>query len=85
MELKECDGCSPNGGLVSGDISGMGEITFPEDGNPGSGDIPLPSGHLYRQIAPFSEFVRKRKKKKGTKSETSVFNSLEDFETYISK
>lgn len=70
--IKECEGVP--GGLTFGDVSGMGDIRFPvENGNPqGSGDLPKPSGHVYKQIMPFDSFVKspdwkKRKKRKNKK------------------
>ena len=51
--LNECEGGDP-GAIGFGDIAGMGDITFPGElgeGEPGSGDLSLPSGKVYKQVA----------------------------------
>lgn len=52
--------------VTPGDVGGMGDIYFPsDDGEPGSGDIPLPSGKskVYKQVKTFDTFVKTKKKK----------------------
>ena len=95
-KIDECDDISPNGGLTFNDVSGMGDITFPgENGECGSGDLPMCSGKIYTQVAPFSEFIKmkKRKKKKvGKKDEpcahtenSKVYDYVDDYKTYVSR
>lgn len=94
--IDECDTISPNGGLTFNDVSGMGDIAFPEEnGECGSGDLPMSSGKIYTQVAPFSEFIKmkKRKKKKVEKKDepcahtenSKVYDYVDDYKTYVSR
>ena len=94
--MNECDVVSPNGGLTFSDVAGMGDITFPSDGKPGSGDLPLPSGRVYKQIMPFDEFVKipkkkkkKRKLEKHSDAEHSpnppMYKYVDDFRDYVER
>ena len=95
MEYNKIDECSPTGGLTFGDVQGMGDITFPSDNEPGSGDLPLPSGKVYRQVLPFSEFVKIPKKKKKRKLEKHsdaehspippMYKYVDDFRDYAER
>lgn len=96
QKINECDIASPNGGLTFNDVSGMGDITFPgENGECGSGDLPMGNGKLYTQVAPFKEFIKMKKKKKKkfrkedepcAHSENSkVYDYVDDYKTYVSR
>ena len=96
INKNECDVASPNGGLVFGDVAGMGPITFPgECGENGSGDLPMPSGRVYQQVAPFSTFkkLKWKKKKKFRKSDEPcshspnkpVYNYVDDYRDYVDR
>lgn len=97
-KIIECDGVP--GGITPDCVSGMGPIRFPgENGiERGSGDIPLPSGKLYRQVMPFDTFIKTKKKKKKYKKDISpdssyykhspnpdVYKYVYDFKEYIKK
>lgn len=96
--INECDGGVPNG-LTPSDVGGMGEISFPDDGAKGSGDLPSTNGVVYKQIASFGDFVKKSKKKKTfktpitpdspyykkLKSSEYYKNFVYDFEEYMKK
>lgn len=99
-DINECDAVSPNGGAIFGDISGMGEISFPgPNGEPGSGDLPMPSGKLYKQVLPFDSFVKlskpKKKKKKGHFNKEDeecvhtenppIYKYVDDYRTYVER
>ena len=65
-DLYECDGVP--GGLTPADVGGMGPAYFPgPNGEPGSGDLPSPTGIVYKQVAPFDSFIKIRKQKKKKK------------------
>jgi hypothetical protein len=94
--LNECDGVP--GGITPADVGGMGEITFPgADGTPGSGDIPMPTGHVYQQVAPFGIFIRakkgKKRKKKFRKEDepcahspnAKVYDYVDDYREYVDR
>lgn len=96
--VNECDFCSPNGGVVLGDIAGMGSITFPgECGEAGSGDLPMPTGKVYQQVAPFGAFVKMKKSKKRKKKfrkedepcvhspNKPVYDYVDDFRQYVDR
>ena len=52
-----CDGVP--GGATPASVGGMGAMYFPgPNGEPGSGDIPMPTGKVYQQVAPFGLFVK---------------------------
>jgi hypothetical protein len=91
--INECDGGVP-GGLTTGDVAGMGDITFPgEDGEKGSGDIPLPSKTVYTQVMPYSLFVKKKKKKKFRKEDepcvhsenSKIYDYVDDYRNYVDR
>lgn len=94
--IYECDGVP--GGLTPADVGGMGAITFPgADGTPGSGDIPMPTGHVYQQVAPFGIFIRtkkgKKRKKKFRKEDepcahspnAKVYDYVDDYREYVDR
>lgn len=97
--MNECDMASPNGGLTFGDVAGMGEISFPTDKEPGSGDLPMPSGKLYKQVLPFDSFIKaktpKKKKKKGHfhkedepcvhTDNPPIYDYVDDYRTYAER
>lgn len=88
--LNECEGGAPCT-ISFGDIAGMGDITFPGElgeGEPGSGDLPLPSGKLYKQVAPFDTFLKSKKKRKKLKKHTPntiYYAYVDDFKTYVDR
>ena len=90
--LNECEGGAP-GAIAFGDVAGMGDITFPGElgeGEPGSGDLPLPSGRVYKQIAPFDTFLKSKKKRKKLKKQkhtpnTSHYAYVDDYKTYVER
>ena len=90
--INECEGGAP-GAITFGDIAGMGDITFPGElgeGEPGSGDLPLPSGKLYKQVAPFDTFLKSKKKRKKLKKQKHTSNTphyayVDDFKTYVER
>lgn len=98
-KINECDSVAPNGGLTFGDVAGMGEIKFPGenpnngyDGERGSGDLPLPSGRVYTQVAPFGVFKKmgweKRKRKKKSPYHTPnppMYNYVDDYLDYVER
>ena len=78
--LNECEGGAP-GAIAFGDIAGMGDITFPGElgeGEPGSGDLPLPSGKVYKQVAPFDTFLKSKKKRKNNICMKFPFDNMID-------
>ena len=63
---ESCDGVP--GGITPANVGGMGEISFPgPNGEPGSGDLPMPTGKVYQQVAPFGIFIQAKKGKKRKK------------------
>ena len=90
--LNECEGGAP-GAIAFGDIAGMGDITFPGElgeGESGSGDLPLPSGRVYKQVAPFDTFLKSKRKHKKLKKQkhtpnTSHYAYVDDFKTYVDR
>ena len=95
-KIVECDGVP--GGLTPADVGGMGEISFPgPDGTPGSGDIPMPTGVVYHQVAPFGLFIKDLKKKKKKKKfriedepcahskNSKTYNYVDDFRDYVDR
>ena len=95
--IYECDGVP--GGLTPADVGGMGAIYFPgPEGVPGSGDLPIPTGHVYKQIAPFDTFLKERKKKKNKKKKfrkedepcvhspnAKVYDYVDDYREYVDR
>lgn len=95
QKINECDIISPNGGLTFNDVSGMGNIEFPdENGEPGSGDIPMGNKKIYTQVAPFKEFIKSRKRKKKFRkkdedcaqySNPKIYSHVDDFRNYVER
>lgn len=98
-KINECDVVSPNGGITFSDVAGMGDIYFPgERGDKGSGDLPMPSGKLYKQVLPFDSFIRKSKPKKKKKGHFNkedepcvhpdnppIYKHVDDYRTYAER
>lgn len=98
-DVFECDCAAPNGGAVFGDVSGMGPINLPgECGPAGSGDLPMPSGRVYKQVAPFDTFIKIKKSKKGKKKKFRkedepcvhspngpMYNYVDDYRDYVDR
>ena len=94
--INECDGVP--GGLTPADVGGMGPAYFPgPNGEPGSGDLPSPTGIVYKQVAPFDSFIKirkqKRKKKKFRKEDEPcvhsenppIYSHVDDFRDYVDR
>ena len=95
--INECDGVP--GGLTPADVGGMGPAYFPgPNGEPGSGDLPSPTGIVYKQVAPFDTFIKIRKQKKKKKKKfriedepcahspnTKVYDYVDDFRDYVDR
>ena len=94
--INECDGVP--GGLTPTDVGGMGPAYFPgPNGEPGSGDLPSPTGIVYKQVAPFDSFIKirkqKKKKKKFRKEDEPcakydnhpVCKHIDDFRDYVDR
>ena len=94
--INECDGVP--GGLTPVDVGGMGPAYFPgPNGEPGSGDLPSPTGIVYKQVAPFDTFIKikkqKKKKKKFRKEDelcahspnAKVYDYVDDFRDYVDR
>lgn len=98
--INECD-VAPVNCLTFGDVEGIGDIYFPgERGDKGSGDLPMPSGKLYKQVLPFDSFIRKPipKKKKNKKGHFNkkdepcvhtdnppIYKYVDDYRTYAER
>ena len=94
--INECDGVP--GGLTPADVGGMGPAYFPgPNGEPGSGDLPSPTGIVYKQVAPFDSFIKIRKQKKKKKKfriedepcahskNPKVYDYVDDFREYVDR
>ncbi len=94
--INECDGVP--GGLTPADVGGMGPAYFPgPNGEPGSGDLPSPTGIVYKQVAPFDTFIKikkqKKKKKKFRKEDElcahsenpPIYSHVDDFRDYVDR
>ena len=94
--INECDGVP--GGLTPADVGGMGPAYFPgPNGEPGSGDLPSPTGIVYKQVAPFDTFIKIRKQKKKKKKfrkedepcahspNEKVYDYVDDFRDYVDR
>ena len=94
--INECDGVP--GGLTPADVGGMGPAYFPgPNGEPGSGDLPSPTGIVYKQVAPFDAFIKirkhKKKKKKFRKEDEPcahsenppIYSHVDDFRDYVDR
>ena len=95
-DLYECDGVP--GGLTPADVGGMGPAYFPgPNGEPGSGDLPSPTGIVYKQVAPFDTFIKIRKQKKKKKKfrkedepcvhseNPPIYSHVHDFRDYVDR
>ena len=95
-KIVECDGVP--GGATPANVGGMGSAYFPgPNGEPGSGDIPMPTGKVYQQVAPFGIFIRakkgKKKKKKFRKEDepcvhspnAKVYDYVDDYREYVDR
>jgi len=96
-KLVECEGVP--GGLTPADVGGMGAAYFPgPNGEPGSGDLPSPTGIVYHQVAPYTMFLKQtKKKKKKTKKfrkedepcvhspNAKVYDYVDDFREYVDR
>ena len=94
---ENCEGVP--GGATPASVGGMGAAYFPgPNGEPGSGDLPMPSGHVYRQVAPFGLFIKARKnkgkkKKKFRKEDepcshspnAKVYDYVDDYREYVDR
>ena len=94
--INECDGVP--GGLTPADVGGMGPAYFPgPNGEPGSGDLPSPTGIVYKQVAPYTMFIKdikKKKKKKKFRKEDEpcahsenppIYSHVDDFRDYVDR
>lgn len=94
--LNECEGVP--GGTTPADVGGMGAAYFPgPNGEPGSGDLPSPTGIVYHQVAPFGVFIKELKKKKKKKKfrkedepcshspNKKVYDYVDDYREYVDR
>lgn len=95
--IDECDGVP--GGATPANVGGMGAAYFPgPNGEPGSGDLPSPTGIVYHQVAPYTMFLKQtKKKKKKTKKfrkedepcvhspNAKVYDYVDDFREYVDR
>ena len=96
-KIVECDGVP--GGATPANVGGMGAAYFPgPNGEPGSGDLPSPTGIVYHQVAPYTTFLKqiKKKKKKAKKfrkedepcvhsPNAKVYDYVDDFRDYVDR
>lgn len=97
-DMYECEGVP--GGLTPVDVGGMGPAYFPgPNGEPGSGDLPSPTGKVYQQVAPFGIFInslygkKKKRKKKFRKEDepcvhspnAKVYDYVDDYREYVDR
>jgi hypothetical protein len=96
-KIVECEGVP--GGLTPADVGGMGPAYFPgPNGEPGSGDLPSPTGIVYKQVAPFDTFIKMRRPKKNKKKKfrkedepcvhspnAKVYDYVDDFRDYVDR
>ena len=97
IKIVECDGVP--GGATPANVGGMGAAYFPgPNGEPGSGDLPSPTGIVYHQVAPYTTFLKQiKKKKKKTKKfrkedepcvhspNAKVYDYVDDFREYVDR
>ena len=97
QKIVECDGVP--GGLTPTYVGGMGPAYFPgPNGEPGSGDLPSPTGIVYKQVAPFDTFIKMRRPKKNKKKKfrkedepcvhspnAKVYDYVDDFRDYVDR
>ena len=94
--INECDGVP--GGLTPADVGAMGPAYCPgPNGEPGSGDLPSPTGIVYKQVAPFDSFIKIRKQKKKKKKfrkedepcahseNPPIYSHVDDFRDYVDR
>ena len=94
--INECEGVP--GGATPSNVGGMGAAYFPgPNGEPGSGDLPSPTGIVYHQVAPFGLFINakkgKKKKKKFRKEDElcvhsenpPIYSHVDDFRDYVDR
>ena len=94
--INECDGVP--GGLTPAYVGGVGPAYFPgPNGEPGSGDLPSPTGIVYKQVAPFDSFIKIRKQKKKKKKfrkedepcvhseNPPIYSHVDDFRDYVDR
>jgi hypothetical protein len=60
-------------GITPASVTGMGPITLPVNGNPGSGDIPAGEGDAEE------EYKKKKKKREEMKEDFKIINKFSDF------
>ena len=95
-KIVECEGVP--GGITPANVGGMGAAYFPgPNGEPGSGDLPSPTGIVYHQVAPYTVFLKELKKKKKKKKfriedepcahskNPKVYNYVDDFREYVDR
>ena len=95
-KLVECEGVP--GGATPTNVGGMGAAYFPgPNGEPGSGDLPSPTGVVYHQVAPYTMFLKGQKKKKKKKKfriedepcahskNSKTYNYVDDFREYVDR
>ena len=96
-KIVECEGVP--GGATPANVGGMGAAYFPgPNGEPGSGDLPSPTGIVYHQVAPYTMFLKqtKKKKKKAKKfrkedepcvhsPNAKVYDYVDDFREYVDR
>ena len=95
--LNECEGVP--GGATPANVGGMGTAYFPgPNGEPGSGDLPSPTGIVYHQVAPYTMFLKQTKKKKKKKKKfrkedepcvhsenPPIYSHVDDFRDYVDR
>ena len=95
-KIVECEGVP--GGATPANVGGMGAAYFPgPNGEPGSGDLPSPTGIVYHQVAPFGVFIKELKKKKKKKKfrkedepcshspNAKVYDYVDDYREYVDR
>lgn len=89
---KEVNECGAQGGATPASVGGMGDIVLPGGDSAGSGDLPLPTGGVYKQVQPFDQFIKKagwKKKKKKFKGKPTkngdIYAYVDDFKTYAKR
>lgn len=89
---KEVNECGVQGGATPASVGGMGDVVLPSGDSAGSGDLPLPTGGVYKQVQPFDQFIKKagwKKKKKKFKGKPTkngdIYAYVDDFKTYAKR
>lgn len=95
QNMNECEGVP--GGATPASVGGMGDAYFPgSNGEPGSGDLPSPTGVVYHQVAPYTMFlkqIKKKRKKKFRKEDEPcvhsenppIYSYVDDFRDYVDR